>query len=159
MTENHCLYYTNPTISDFIATVSVSSHPLFSWYHTNCIYEISSARHHLHCIRHDSHWFCVITPIGSMIAHFCMDDMTHTICITSYTLHKSSHTHFMTSHALYSWNHSHYIWHCIHSICVITPTLLMISDQLYLWHHKHFMYDILCTIHNVTSTLNDFTPL
>ena len=42
MTSNRHFYDITPTIFDIISTVSVSSHPLYWWYHTNCIYEISS---------------------------------------------------------------------------------------------------------------------
>ena len=36
-------YDITPTIFDIISTVSVSSHPIYWWYHTNWIFEISSA--------------------------------------------------------------------------------------------------------------------
>ena len=81
-------------------------------------------------------------------------------------------------------HHTDYIKHCVHSICFITPTLLMIKQSLYvwyhiqyvwdilstyLWHHTHYvwqhkpvcwihhtrhMYDIICTTEDVTSTLS-----
>ena len=123
MTENHRLYDIKPTISDFISTVSVSSLPLFSWYHTNCVYEIPYTIHHdIISIVYD------MTATGSVSSHpffqwyhtLCMDDITHTICITSYTLHKSSHPHFMTSH---------------HIIYDITCTVFMKSFPLYLTLH------------------------
>ena len=43
MTSNHHFYDITPTIFDSISTVSVSSHPMYWWYHTNWIFEISSA--------------------------------------------------------------------------------------------------------------------
>ena len=65
----------------------------------------------------------------------------------------------------------HYLWHHMHCIHVITPTisntastvsvssqpLRMISEQLCVWQHTHFIYDTLCTIYNVTSTLSVHT--
>ena len=42
--------------------------------------------------------------------------------------------------------HTHYIRHCVHCICVITPTLSMISQPLYVWYHIQYMWDILSTI-------------
>ena len=156
MTENHCLCDIKPTISDFIATVSVLSHPLFSWYHTNCIYEISSAIHHdIISIVYD------MTATGSVSSHpffqwyhtLCMDDITHTICITSYTLHKSLYPHFVTSHhiiyditctvfmkslPLYLTLHPLYLCHLSHSIDVLRPTVSVTSHKLYVWHLMHY---------------------
>ena len=43
MTSSHHFYDITPTIFDMVSTVSVSSHLLYSWYHTNWIFEISSA--------------------------------------------------------------------------------------------------------------------
>ena len=39
-----------------------------------------------------------------------------------------------------------YIRHCVHCICVITPTLSMISQPLYIWYRIQYMWDILSTI-------------
>ena len=38
------------------------------------------------------------------------------------------------------WHHTHCIWDHIHSICVITPTLLIISHLLYMWDHTVHPY-------------------
>ena len=43
MTSNHRVYVITATIFDILSTVSVSSHPLYWWYHNNCISEITSA--------------------------------------------------------------------------------------------------------------------
>ena len=43
MVSIHRVYVITPTIFDIVSTVFVSSHPLYWWYHTNCISEISSA--------------------------------------------------------------------------------------------------------------------
>ena len=174
MTSNHHFYDITLTIWHPIHCICVMtstvliSHQMYLWDLIHYIW-----RHHMHCKRHHIHYICNITATVSVSSHphfwwyhFCMFDITPTIYITLYTLHKASHPHlwhhttlFMTSHSLYSWHHSHDIWHCIHRICVITTTLLMISDQLFLWHHTYFMYDILCTIHIITSTLYELTPL
>ena len=42
MTSNHRVYVITQTIFDIVSTVSVSSHPLYWWYHTNCISETTS---------------------------------------------------------------------------------------------------------------------
>ena len=43
MTSNHRVYVITAPIFDILSTVSVSSHPLYWWYHTNCNSEITSA--------------------------------------------------------------------------------------------------------------------
>ena len=66
MTSNHRIYVITATIFDILSTVSMSSNPLYWWYHTKCISEISFAIvhniilivydmtptvwHHNHCI-------------------------------------------------------------------------------------------------------------
>ena len=157
MTSNHHLYDITPTISDPVSTVSLSSHPLFSWYHIKLIYKISSAIHQdIISIVYD------MTATGSVSSHpffqwyhtICMDDITCTICITSYTLHKkSSYTDFMTLHhiiyyitctvfmktfPLYLTLHSLYLCHHNHSIDDLRPTVWMTSHPLYVWHLMHY---------------------
>ena len=141
MTSNHHLYDIKPTISDFISPVSVLSHPLFSWYHTNCIYEISSTIHHdLISIVYN------MTATGSVSSHpffqyhnLCMDDSTRTICITSYTLHKLSYPHFMTSH---------------HIIYDITWTVFMKSFSLYLTLHPMYLCHHNCSVDDLRTTVS-----
>ena len=43
MTSSHNFYDVTPTVFDMVSSVSVSSHPLYWWYHTNSVFEISSA--------------------------------------------------------------------------------------------------------------------
>ena len=43
MKSNQRIYVITANIFDILSTVSVSSHPLYWWYHTNCISEITSA--------------------------------------------------------------------------------------------------------------------
>ena len=50
-------------------------------------------------------------------------------------------------------HHTHYIRHHVHSICVITETLLMISQPLYVWYHIQYMWDILSTIFMISYPL------
>ena len=163
MTSNHLLYDIKPTISHFISTVSVSSHPLFSWYHTNCIYKVSSAIYHnIIPIVYN------MTATGSVSSHpffqwyhtFCMDDITHTICITSYSLRKASQPHFMTSHhiiyditctvfmksfPLYLTLHPLYLCHHNHAIDDLRPTVSVTWHPLYIWHLLHSTW---CHIHS-----------
>ena len=156
MTSNHLLYDITPTISDFISTVSVSSHPQFSWYHTNSIYEISSAIYHdiISIVYH-------MTATGSVSLHplfkwyhtLYVDCITYNICITSYTVYKASYPHFMTSHhivyditctvfmksfPLYLTLHPLYLCHHNHSIDDLIPTVSATSHPLYVWHLMHY---------------------
>ena len=156
MTSNHCFYDIIPTIFDILSTVSVSSHPLFWWYHTNCIYEISSAIYHdIISIVYD------MTPTGSVSSHphfqwyhtLCMYDITRIICIISYTIYKASHPHFMTSHhiiyditctefmtslPIYLTLHPLYLCHHNHSIDDLRPTVCMTSHPHYVWNLMHY---------------------
>ena len=161
-----CLCIT-PTIFDIVSTlcgcvitstVLLISHELYFWDHFHY-----NSRHHIHCIRHDSHRFCVITPTRSMISHPFRYDSTPTICTISYKLYKASHPYFMRSHhilyditCIVSWHHSLYIWHYVHSICVIMTSESIIPHQLSIWHHTHSMYEITICMHDITWTLYDF---
>ena len=127
----HCKRHHIHYICNIRATVSLSSHPFFQWYHTLYMYDITPTR----CITF------------------------HTLYKASHCHFVTSHHIIYDIICMYSRHHSHDIWHCIHRICVNTTTLLMISDQLFVWHHTHFVYDILCTIHIVTSTLWTHTDI
>ena len=72
-------YDITPTIFDIVSTVSVSSHPMYWWYHTNWIFEISSAIYDniisivyditaLH-VCHHTHSFNDITPFVYRTSH------------------------------------------------------------------------------------------
>ena len=88
---------------------------------------------------------------------YSLDDITHTLCMTSYSVCVTLHELFMTSQSYmyditpsvimtpypiyvvlpillswqhnYTWHLTHNIWHHHHSICVITCTLSMKSQQ------------------------------
>ena len=54
MTSNHRVYVITASIFDILSTVSVSSHLLYWWYHTNCNSEITSTIvHNIICIVYD----------------------------------------------------------------------------------------------------------
>ena len=104
MTSNHSIYVITPTIFDIMSTVSVSSHPLYWWYHTNCISEITSA---------------IIHNIISIVY-----DMTATVW-TSQPLHS-------WYQIPYIWHHLQGLWHLVPYTCDITDTMLVNTCQLYL---------------------------
>ena len=127
LTSSYHFYDITPTILDIVSTESVASLAHYWWYHTNWIFEISSAIYDdIISIVYD----ITATECVSSHPHFqryntlCIEDITPTICIISYTLYKAPCPHFMTSHhifmtsdhifmtshLLYSWYHLHYIW-------------------------------------------------
>ena len=46
MTSDHHVFLITPAILDSVSNVSVSSPPLYWWYHTNCISEVTSSLIH-----------------------------------------------------------------------------------------------------------------
>ena len=163
MKSNHHFYNITPTIFDIISTHFLPPHPLYWWYHTNWIYEISSSIyvdiisivykniftifffHHSHCTC-DSH------QIFPWYHTLCIYDLAPTICLTSDTLYKESHPHYMTSRHItddftctvfmtslprYLTLHPQYL--CLHNpstydLCTI---VCMTSPPLYIWHLMH----------------------
>ena len=152
-----------PTIFYIILTLFLSPHPLYWWYHTNCIYEISSyiymstsyplytTTHSLYFFHH-SHSTCVSHPLFPWYHTLCIYDIAHTICLTSDTLYKVSHPSFMTlRHIIYDitctvfmsslpWYltlHPQYL--CPHnpSMYDLRTTVCMTSHSLYIWHIMH----------------------
>ena len=118
-------------MSDITLSVSVSSHPLYQFYQTQC-----------------------------------MDDITATICMTSYTLHMTSHRLFRTSHhfiyasiPLYLTSCPVFMCHHTQSISDITDTIYMTSHPVYLWHHIHYIYDIISSKYYITKLFVDDTTL
>ena len=155
MTLSNNFFDITQAIFDMLSTVSVSSHPLYWWYHTNWIFEISSAIYDdIISIVYD------ITATESVSSHphfwwyhtLCMYDITPNICITSYTLYNASQPHFMTSHhiiyditctvfmtslTLYLTLHPQYLCHHNHSIDDLRQTVCMTSHPFCVWHLMH----------------------
>ena len=98
------------TMSDITPIVPVSSHPMYPFYQTQC-----------------------------------MNDITTTICITSYALHRTSHPLCMTTHPfLYDIKSS--ISDITSTISDLMSTVSVSSHPLYRWYHSHYIYDITYTI-------------
>ena len=93
-TSNHRIYVITATIFDNLSTVSVSSHPLYWWYHINCISVITSAKVHniiyivydmTHTVWHRNHCFHGIRfPTYHITSRIY--DMSSPIAVTSQTL-------------------------------------------------------------------------
>ena len=163
MISNHHFYEITLTILDIVSTASVSSPPLYWWYHTNCIYETSSSIYddsisivyditftifvtsQTLYLCHQTHTFDVIIPFVCLTSHPYLYNIKYTI--------KASHTHFMTSYRiiyditctvlmtslpLYLTLHPLYLCHHNHSIYDFWPTVCMTSHPVYVWHLMHY---------------------
>ena len=149
MKSNHHFYDITPTIFDIVSMLFLSPHPLYWWYHTNCIYEISSSLyvdiisivykniftifffHHSHCTC-DSH------QIFPWYHSLCIYDIAPTICLTSHTLYKVSHPHLMTSCQI--------IYDITYTVCMSSlPQYLTLHPQ-YLCPHNPSKYDLWTTV-------------
>ena len=162
MKSNHHFYDITPTIFDIISMVFLSPHPLYWWYHTNFIYEISSSIYaDLLSIVYNNiftifvasrHCTCVSHPLFPWYHTLCIYDLAPTICLISDTLYKVSHPHFMTSCQIiyditctvfmsslprYLTLHPQYL--CPHnpSKYDLWTTVCVTSHPLYIWHLMH----------------------
>ena len=95
-----------------------------------------------------------------------MDDITATICMTSYALYMTSHWFFRTSHhfiyassPLYLTSCPVYMCHHTQSISDITDTTYMTSYPVYLWYRIHYIYDIISSKYYITKLFVDDTTL
>ena len=163
MTSNHHFYDIKPTIFDIISMVSLTSYPLYWWYHTKCIYEISSAIYDdiisivynimfTIFVTSQPLYLCLTPPL-SMISPPLYVWYNTTTCLISYTLYKASHPHFLTTHHIiyditctvlltllprYLTLHPRYLCHHNHFIYDLWPTVCMISHLIYVWHLMHY---------------------
>ena len=137
MTSNHRFYVITATIFDILSTVSVSSYPLYWWYHTNCISEITSA------IVHN-----IISPLF----------------LTKYPLSMpSQHSVLMSPHSAYVWHPLHCKWHRIHSITKNNAIYDVISTSRIashpcIRHCTHCIFVITTSPLISHPLLNDITP-
>ena len=137
MTSNHRGYVITPTILDIMSTLSVLSHPLYWWYHTNRISEITSA------IIHDIIY--IVCDMTATIWHH-LQGLCHLIPYTCdiKTLHLWIHVNYIkhqthgvkTIQPLYLISQPPYVYLCDHTHCInyITHTVFMTWNLLYLWH-------------------------
>ena len=176
MTSNHRFYDITPTIFDIISTVSVSSHPLYWWYHINCIFEITfTIIHRIISIVYDMTVSLSVSshPLVWWYHNLCVYDIKATICTTSYTLYKWSHpyfmilhpiiyditcTVFMTSLPLYLTLHPLYLCQD-QCISYATLTLCMTSHTPYVWHRLHYTRYHILTLGPKTTVFMSSHPL
>ena len=118
-------------MSDITPTVSVSSHPLYQFYQTKCMDDIT--------------------------ATICME--SYALHMTSHWLFRTSHHFMYASSPLYLTSRPVYMCHHTQSISYITDTIHMTSHPVYLWHHIHHIYDIISSKYYITTLCVDDTTL
>ena len=160
LTSNHRVYVITPTILDMVSTVPVSPHPLYWWYHTNCISAIISAKihsiisilyditatvwHHNHCIQD------ITLPTYDIISR--VYDISSPIPVTSQTLCLWIHVKYIshqthgakTIQPLYLKSQPPYVYLCDHTHCIddITHTVFMTWHLQYLWHNIYCIWHL-----------------
>ena len=88
MKSNHHFYDITPTIFYIVSMLFLSPHPLYWWYHTNSIYEISSSTYadviSLYCIQQPIHYVCTITATVPVSHTHTFHDITPFVYMTLY---------------------------------------------------------------------------
>ena len=158
---NHHFYDITPTIFDIKSTLSLSSHPLSWWYHTNSMrphslymsasYPLYTTAYSLYLYQH-SHCTSVSQPHFPWYHTLCIHDIAPTICLTSDILYKVSDPQFMTSHhifyditcTVFLSSLPQYLTLHQQNLCPHNPfmydlwtTLCITSHPLYIWHLMH----------------------
>ena len=164
MTSNHRVYSFTASIFDIVSTVSASSHPLYWWYHTNCISEITSAivhniisivydmtdtvSHHNHCF-HDIRFptYHITSRIYDISPHIALTSQT--LCLWMHvTIFNIKHMvlrqynniyEIKTSICLSVWSHTQYQCCNTHCIYDMGPTIFMEEYALCMTSHPQFM--------------------
>ena len=165
-------------------TMIVSSHPMYQFYQTQCMYAITSTicmkTYVIHMISHPlfmtSHHF--VYDIKSTLYDIIstISDFTSTVSVSSHPLYQWYHSQYMydrtssicvRSYPLYLWHHTHYVWHH-NTVCWWHHTrhiydiiaLQMTSDPLYQnkphysWCHIHFRHDISPILSDIEPTVS-----
>ena len=164
MTSNHRVYIITATIFDIASTESVSSHPLYRWYHTYSISDITSAVvhniisivydmtatvwHHYHCF-HDirfptyhitSRIYDVSSRIAVISQTLCLR-IHVTICNIKHTvLGKYTNIYEITTSICVSVR-SHTLYRCYNTNCIydMGPPIFMEEYALYMLSQPWFM--------------------
>ena len=133
-------------------SMSVWSHPLYQWYNTHSIYDISStvymAQYALYMTLTHDLWHHNTLLMTSKLLYLT----SHQLYMTAHQQYLSHHTQIinhttplvcMITQPQYVWHHMNYIWHHIHSLWYHTT----------LWHHTHCIHGITPRIPVITSTV------
>ena len=106
---------TSLTKAHLVKGLSVSPHPMYQFYQTQCMYDITAT-------------ICM-TPYAPHMT-------SQPRFMTSHHFMKSGPI-YLTSHPLYLTSRPLYLCHHTHTIDDITATICMISHPVYVWHHIH----------------------
>ena len=101
--DNTTIVYFTATMSDITLTVSVASHPMYQFYQTPCMYDITSTicmkSYVIHMTSH---------PLFMSLHHFIYD-IKFTISDLTSTISDLKSTVSVSSHPLYRWYHIHHM--------------------------------------------------
>ena len=165
------MYDIKSTVSDLTSTVSVSSHPLYQWYHSHPIYDITYSIHVTSYSLFLWHHIQYVWQHNAVCCWYHTRHMCDIICTTDITSTLSHQTTvFMMSHPLQAWHHTHCMRHCTHCIFVITssplisypllydiiPTLCVTSYALYITSYQLLMSSHYCT-DDITASIYETT--
>ena len=152
MKSNQHFYNITPTFLNIVLMLFLSPHPLYWWYHTNCIYEISS-----------SIYVNIISIVYNNLLTIFVPSQPLYLCLTS-SLSMISHPlcditqRYMTSHPLYLIPQPLHLFGHTCSIDAITKLMEVITSDtrmtlytVYITSHSHFMTSIL-SIYDIINT-------
>ena len=128
---HHTQDYTN-VISAISPTISETAYTVLM--SSNPVYQLYH-KHSLNDITHTisvtSYSVCLASPEPFMTSHLSMYDITPIIFMTSYPLYMISHLLLSWQQYDYTWHLTHYVWHHRHFICVITQMTTHTSVLMY----------------------------
>ena len=140
----HCICPHVHCISVITPNLSMTSQPLYGWYHIQFICDIISpivmksyplsmtSQHSLLMTPHSAYvwhpWHCRWNRMHSLTPNHSIYDVTSTSGMISHPLYQILHPLYLRPHSLSN---------------DITPT--------FEWHHTHLLCDIICTIYNIIS--------
>ena len=130
-------------------SVSVWSHPLYQWYNTHSIFDITStvymAQYALYTTTQPHHNNLLMTSNLLYLTSHESYLRAHPqyLCHHTQIIDLTTHIVCMITQQQYVWHHMNYIWHYIHSLWYHTM----------LWHHTHCIHGITPMIHVIASTV------
>ena len=169
--HNDCIWHDTQCICVIKPTWLMTSHPMYVWNHTHCMYDTICTLYDITSKLADNTPLFVCHGTHSVYDIICIIyDVTHTVCMTTQVLYLTwnwlklpSHPLCMSSHPLCRRHHtycvSHRSWHMYAITCVIQNIISTLYDNnpYYLWYHMHYIHYITCIIYDISSTLYGVT--
>ena len=135
--HNHCSRHHTHYICVITPTWLMISHPMSVWTHTHCMYDITGTLYDITSPLDDLIPLFLCHGSHCLSHHITMDDVTHTVCVTTQALYLTWNPFYMPSHLLYMSSHA----------------LCQRHHTNYESHHRWHMYAIMYTIHDNISNL------